>query len=345
MEPALPLDERKRQILKAVVSDYTATGVPVGSHALAAHLAAWSSATIRNELATLVEVGYLLQPHTSAGRVPSELGYRYYVDFLMEEKTFPAAERRQMEPAFRDMPGDMEGILEVGAMVLARATDSLSIVTGPAMVAPRIKHLDLAALTPNSVLVVLVLEGNLIRQEVATTTVAATQDELSKLAQMLNQSCRGLSADEIAAIPALPATPVLAEELGRHLDAMLRRSDAQQGTVIVHDGVRNLLTQPEFEDVTRLQDVLEIIEEERVLGEMLSSLKLDRDINIVIGRESGVDQLSQCSLVLTTYSAGAERVGTLGILGPTRMRYDEVAPRVRFVAMKIGEALQKVLDN
>jgi heat-inducible transcriptional repressor len=341
----MPLDERKRQILKAVVSDYTATGIPVGSHALAAHLAAWSSATIRNELATLVDVGYLLQPHTSAGRVPSELGYRYYVDFLMEEKDFPMAERRQLEPAFRDMPTDMEGILEVGAMILARSTDSLSIVTGPASITARVKHIDLAGLTPRSVLVVLVLEGNLIRQSVMPVSADADQDTLSKLAAKLNQTWKGLSAEEIGLLPAPKTAVALHHEVEAHVSDMLGRADAQQGTVIVHDGVRNLLGQPEFEDVTRLQDVLEIIEEERVLGEMLSSLKLDQEINIVIGRESGVDQLSQCSLVLTTYQAGPDRVGTLGILGPTRMRYDQVAPRVRFVALKIGESLRKVLDN
>src|SRR5438105_14869173 len=128
----LTLDARKQQILKAVVSDYTETGVPVGSVALAVrHLGSWSSATIRNELSTLVEIGYLLQPHASAGRIPSDRGYRYYVDFLMEEKELPVAERRQLEPAFRDLPAELEAVLEVGAMVLAQSTDALSIVTGP----------------------------------------------------------------------------------------------------------------------------------------------------------------------------------------------------------------------
>src|SRR5207302_8082920 len=112
VDGSLPLDARKQQILKAVVSDYTRTGIPVGSQALAGHLAAWSSATIRNELATLVNIGYLLQPHTSAGRVPSDLGYRYYVDFLMEEEGVPVPVRRQMDPFFATAAINLEGVLE-----------------------------------------------------------------------------------------------------------------------------------------------------------------------------------------------------------------------------------------
>src|SRR5579884_1665526 len=131
MEHPVPLDARKQQILKAVVADYTRTGIPVGSQALALHLASWSSATIRNELAMLSEIGYLIQPHTSAGRVPSDLGYRYYVDFLMEEEDVPAAVRRQMEPFFASLPATLEDILEVAATALAVVTDSLSLVTGP----------------------------------------------------------------------------------------------------------------------------------------------------------------------------------------------------------------------
>jgi len=345
LENPLPLDSRKREILKAVVSDYTATGVPVGSHALATHLAAWSSATIRNELSTLVDVGYLLQPHTSAGRVPSDMGYRYYVDFLMEEKELPAAERRQLEPAFRDLPADMEGILEVAAMVLAQATDALSIVTGPRSLTARLKHIDLVALTPQSVLVLAVLEGNLIRQNVVTVTQTAEQEALSKLAQMLNQTWNALTADEISALPAPPSVHALRDEVCARVLDILRGIDASQGTIVVHDGMRNLLRQPEFEDVAQLELVLEIIDEERVLGQMLTSLDVDKGLKVVIGRESGVDQLSLCSLVLTTYAAGGGRIGTLGILGPTRMRYDQVAPRVRFVAGKIGDALKRVLDS
>ena len=201
MESWIPLDARKEQILEAVVADYTATGVPVGSHALALHLASWSAATIRNELATLVEVGYLLQPHTSAGRVPSDRGYRYYVDFLMQEEGLPGGVRRQLEPRLAVMPADIEGILELSAQVLARAVDALSIVTGPQARSVAVKHLDLVSLDPGHALLILVLDGNLIRQHPMALSRTVDQEELSRIAGALNEELVGLDGTPDRAQP------------------------------------------------------------------------------------------------------------------------------------------------
>ena len=271
MESWIPLDSRKEQILKAVVADYTATGVPVGSHALAVHLASWSAATIRNELATLVEVGYLLQPHTSAGRVPSDRGYRYYVDFLMQEEDLPGAVRRQLEPRLAVMPTDVEGVLELAAQVLAVAVDALSIVTGPQARSVAVKHLDLVSLDPGHALLILVLDGNLIRQHPMSLSREADQEELSRLAGTLNEEIVGLDGAQIerseGGDPALP----LRSEVVADIAAFLRSVEFWQDTLIVHDGVRNLLHQPEFGDVQRLAQVLELVEEERVLGELLAA--------------------------------------------------------------------------
>jgi heat-inducible transcriptional repressor len=344
METPIPLDPRKQQILKAVVSDYTTTGVPVGSHALAVHLAHWSAATIRNELATLVEIGYLLQPHTSAGRVPSDLGYRYYVDFLMEDEGLPVGVRRQLEPLLASMPMDLEGVLELAAQVLAVAADALSIVTGPRARSVAVKHLDLVSLDDGHALLILVLEGTVIRQQALALTAPAGQLELSRLAGELNTELAGLDTDGIERVAAGgTAVPLRSEVLG-DIVSFIRSFEARQDTLIVHDGVRNLLHQPEFGDVDRLEQVLEVIEEERLLGELLAAAH-DRapGVSIMIGRESGIAQLSACSLVLTTYRAGEGRGGTIGVLGPTRMAYSQVAPRVRFVAQRVGDAISRVL--
>ncbi len=346
MESSIPLDARKEQILKAVVADYTATGIPVGSQALALHLASWSAATIRNELSTLVEVGYLLQPHTSAGRVPSERGYRYYVDFLMEEEMLPATVRRQLEPQLALMPQDVEGILEGAAQVLAAAVDALSIVTGPGGEWAVVKHLDLVSLDPEHALLVLVLEGNLVRQQPLTLSRTADQEELSRLAQRLNREITGLDGEEVAArVRPDPGAPLHAEVL-RDIVDYLRSVPARQASLIVHDGVRNLLHQPEFGDVHLLAQVLEIVEQERILGEILAAaFDPQRPLTVMIGQESGISQLSACSLVLTTYHAGQRQVGTVGVLGPTRMPYAQVAPRVRFVAERVGGAVRRVLSG
>jgi heat-inducible transcriptional repressor len=345
MESSIPLDSRKEQILKAVVADYTATAVPVGSQALALHLASWSAATIRNELSTLVEVGYLIQPHTSAGRMPSDRGYRYYVDFLMEEETLPAAVRRQLEPRLALMPQDLEGVLEMAAQVLATAVDALSIVTGPLTRAAALKHLDLVSLDPDRALLVLVLEGNLVRQHPLGLSRSTDQAELSRLAGRLNGELVGLDGDAVERRGREgPADPLRTEVLGE-IAAYLHSVDARQDALIVHDGVRNLLRQPEFGDVQQLGQVLEIVEQDRILGALLTAAfdDVERPITVMIGAESGISQLSSCSLVLTTYGVGASRVGTVGVLGPTRMPYAQVAPRVRFVAERVGSAVSRVL--
>lgn len=361
MESWIPLDTRKEQILKAVVADYTATGVPVGSHALALHLASWSAATIRNELATLVEVGYLLQPHTSAGRVPSDRGYRYYVDFLMQEEGLPGGVRRQLEPRLAVMPADIEGILELAAQVLAVAVDALSIVTGPRARSVAVKHLDLVSLDPAHALLILVLDGNVIRQHPMALSREADQEELSRLAGELNVEIVGLDGAQIETSQGSDPVHPLRSEVVADIAAFLHSVESRQDTLIVHDGVRNLLHQPEFGDVQRLAQVLELVEEERVLGELLAAAfeeagsipdagvaggaaTVGRAVTVVIGTESGISQLSGCSLVLTTYRAGEGRGGTVGVLGPTRMPYSQVAPRVRFVADRVGEAVTRVLS-
>ena len=341
----IPLDLRKQQILKAVVSDYTRTGVPVGSHALAVHLAPWSSATIRNELANLVEVGYLLQPHTSAGRVPSDLGYRYYVDFLMEEETVPLTVRRQMDPFFAQLPAGLEETLETAARALAVVTDAVSMVTAPRALGARIKHLDLVSLEPRHALLIVVLEGNLIRQQPLALSRSADQAELSVVASDLNLSICGREAGDIAAAVPVDEAVIdpLWEDVLKAVAVVMESVDAGQDTLVVHDGVRNLLHQPEFGDVGRFREVLDLLEEERVLGEMLAAIESDHGTRIMIGRETGLEQLRQCSLVMTTYRVGAQRWGTLGVLGPTRMQYSQVAPRVRYVATRVGDSLSRTL--
>lgn len=346
MDLPLPLDHRKQQILKAVVVDYTVTAIPVGSHAVAAQLAAWSSATIRNELANLVDVGYLLQPHTSAGRLPSDRGYRYYVDFLMEEEPLPTAVRREMEAYFRERPVALETMLETAALALALATQAVSIVTAPGSLDATVKHLDLVSLDERHALVILVLEGNLIRQQAVELERPADQEELSGLAGTLRAELRGKHTAAVAGLVAETSPGgrrSLRAEVLEHVISSMRAVDSRQDALVVHDGVRNLLRQPEFGDVERLEQVLEVVEQERVLGGVLASLEAGHGIRMMIGTENGLEQLHECSLVVTTYRAGDDRRGTIGVLGPTRMRYSQLAPRVRYISEQLGRALERML--
>ncbi len=233
----------------------------------------------------------------------------------------------------------------MAAQVLSTAVDALSIVTGPQSRSAAIKHLDLVSLDPGHALLVLVLEGNLVRQHALVLSREAGQEELSTLARRLNAELAGLEADQVATrAGAAPADPLDAEVVAE-IAEFLHSFELRQDALIVHDGVRNLLRQPEFGDVQRLGQVLEIIEQDRILGELLlAAFDPRRPVTVMIGTESGIAQLSSCSLVLTTYRAGPSRGGTVGVLGPTRMPYAQVAPRVRYVAERVGAAVSRVLS-
>ncbi len=343
MIPAQPLDARKQQILKAVVADFTRTGLPVGSQTLlASHRLAFSAATIRNELSDLVDHGYLLQPHTSAGRVPTDRGYRYFVDFLMDEIPVDSSLQRLVRRHLdRPVPG-WEAVLETMAMVLALVTENLSVVTAPRLSESRLKHIDLVSLEPKSILLILVLEGNLLTQQVLHLARSTTQDDLSRLAAKLNQEVRGHTADELAT--RRRQVKAVHQEQGTILDHIaetMRRQDRTQGNIILHDGLRNLLKQPEFGDPSRLAAVVEILEEQQQLWAVLEQVDPDRQLQIVIGAENVLSQLQECSVVGTTYHAGERARGTLAIIGSTRMQYGEVVARLRLVAAVGSEALAR----
>jgi heat-inducible transcriptional repressor len=331
------LDDRKEQVLKAVVIDYTTTAVPVGSQALAArHFARWSAATIRNELAYLMESGHLRQPHTSSGRVPSTRGYRYFVDNLMQEEALDPELRSGLDQGFAQLPNDLEAILEGTAMLVARAADNVGVVTAPRTSESRLKHLDLVHLEGRRALAVVVLEGNLVRQHPIDLPEDPDQEALSALAARANHELHGKTAAEIRR--------ELRNEDGWGRVALagvadyMATHDAQSATIVVHDGVRNLIKQPEFVEAERLLPVLELLEESRELARVLESLDPDDEIEVVIGDENPDMHLRECSLVMTTYT-GAGITGTLGTIGPTRMRYPQVVARLRYIADLAGRRI------
>ena len=206
------------------------------------------------------------------------------------------------------------------------------------------KHVDLVSLEPRHALLILVLEGNVIRQQAIELPADADQETLSALAGQINAVLRGLDAAAIGARPpAGAASDPLRQRVLKHMLAFMSAVGQRHDAVVVHDGVRNLLRQPEFGDVERVGQVLEVVEEAQVLGRVLASLELDNGVRMVIGAENDLEQLRACSLVLTTYSAGDTRGGTIGVLGPTRMRYPQVAPRLRYVSARVGQAIDRML--
>ena len=336
------MENRKQAILRAVVHEFTTSAVPVGSQALQSrYFVNLSSATIRNELAELADLGYLTQPHTSAGRVPTDSGYRYFVDFLMNLEPIPERVTAYIQEELRDAPADVQGLVERVAMTVASVTQNASVASAPQGTLARIKHVDLVSLEPNEVLLILLLEGNLLRQQVVNTTTAATQAELTRVAARLNAALGGKASDEARRRYDAAALGLEKELLGRVI-AVLDLYEKGSENLVVHDGVRNLLRQPEFAESSSVHQVLEVLEETRYLTVLLRQLIGDSDLQIVIGSENASSQLQACAVVLTTYGPSDRLKGVLGVVGPTRMAYSQTVARLQAVARAASDRMAEL---
>jgi heat-inducible transcriptional repressor len=336
------MENRKQAILRAVVHEFTTSAVPVGSQALQSrYFVNLSSATIRSELAELADLGYLTQPHTSAGRVPTDSGYRYFVDFLMDLEPIPERVKAYIDDELRSAPADEQGMVERVAMTLAAVTQNASVASAPQGALARVKHVDLVSLEPREVLLILLLEGNLLRQQVVETTQPATQAQLSKMAARLNAALGGRASDEARRRYDLAALGLEKELLGR-IVAVLDLYEKGSDNLVVHDGVRNLLRQPEFAESSRLHQVLEVLEETRYLTILLRQLIGNSDLQIVIGSENTSSQLQGCTVVLTTYGPSERLKGVLGVVGPTRMAYSQTVARLQAVARGASTRMEQL---
>jgi heat-inducible transcriptional repressor len=336
------MEPRKQDILKAVVREFTVTAVPVGSQALVSrHFFNLSSATVRNELSELADLGYLVQPHTSAGRIPTDRGYRYFVDFLMDLQAVPAQLETFIQGELRTAPADPQALLERVATIVAAVTQNAAIATLPHGPQARLKHVDLVSLEPTEVLVILLVEGNLIRQQVITVSRPVDQAELSRLANKLNRELVGKDRDGLE-LRLKRLGRGLEKEIVTRLSQTLELFEQGVETLVLHDGVRNLLRQPEFAEASRLHQVLEVLEETRHLATLLQELVGESEMQIVIGSENQATQLRSCTVVLTTYGPTRRIRGVLGVLGPTRMDYGQVVARLQAVARRASERMSEV---
>ena len=336
------MENRKQAILRAVVHEFTTSAVPVGSQALQSrYFVNLSSATIRSELAELADLGYLTQPHTSAGRVPTDSGYRYFVDFLMELEPISDRVKAFIQEELRKAPTDVEGLVEKVDMTVAAVTQNASVASAPQGALARIKHVDLVSLEPKEVLLILLLEGNLLRQQVVNTTEPATQAQLTKLTARLNHSLSGRASDDARRHYEDAPLGLEKELLGRVI-AVLDQYEKGSESLVVHDGVRNLLRQPEFAESSRLHQVLEVLEETRYLTVLLRQLIGESDLQIVIGSENASSGLQGCAVVLTTYGPTARLKGVLGVIGPTRMAYSQTVARLQAVARGASDRMAEL---
>lgn len=331
--PDLPqLTERQERILALVVRSYTTRPEPVSSKALAESDLNVSSATIRNEMAVLEELGFVTSPHTSAGRVPTEAGYRYFVKRLLNEVELSHAEQRAITERFRASNEDVQSWMRLAVSTLARTSRSAALVTSPrAPNRSQFKHVELIATQGRIVLMVLVLYGGQVRQHMLTLAEPVPQDTLSATAAHVNALCDLLDADQIRAKSRLLDTALEHEMIDLIADTM-HNADISQHTEVYQDGLREVL--PEFAEREATQQALHVLEEQSLLDAIFTeALGAHVDgVQIVIGGEGRWSEVRHLSLVLARYGVNEQAVGLLGVLGPTRMRYGRAIASVRFLA-------------
>jgi heat-inducible transcriptional repressor len=341
------LTERQKFILALVIRDYIETAQAVGSNRLVDHYGLnVSSATVRNELMALTELGYLRQPHTSAGRVPTEEGYRYFVRQLMGHTELPDPTKRTITHQFYQAGADVDRWMRLAASVLAHQSQAAALVTAPHPDRPIFKHLELISTHGRQVLMVVVLSGGEVSQQMLTLAEPVSQEQLSQVAQGFNMDCPGLDFDGISSL-AMPAT-ALAQDIRRLvLDEMRRVSQVATGE-LYRDGLTHVLAEPEFGEVQNARRALRILEERNLLDDLLHRTVLSSEnqgVHVLIGGEGAWEDLRECSVVLARYGTSGLATGTLGVLGPMRMSYGRTISTVRFMADLLSDLVEDMLSE
>ena len=328
------LTERQKKLLLLIIRDYIESAQPVGSKRLAEHYRInLSTATIRNEMAALTEMGYLRQPHTSAGRVPTEEGYRFFVSQMMNQAELPASVQATIAHQFHQSRPDVDQWMTLAASILAHQSQGVSVVTAPHADTAKYKHVELISTQGRQVLMVLVIMGGEVSQQILTLAEPVSQERLSQTAARLNGLLAGLAVDAIAALPA--RSDALDQDILTLIVQDMRRTADRVSGEIYTDGLTNVLSEPEFAESDDARRALKLFGERSTLQDLIARTATNSNVGglqVVIGGEGGWEELRQCSMVIARYGVPGMATGTLGVLGPMRMSYARTIPTVRYVA-------------
>lgn len=333
------LTERQQTILRLIVQEYVNSAGPVGSKTIVENYnLECSPATVRNEMAVLEEQGYLTHPHTSAGRMPTELGYRYFVEKLMTGVALSVEEQRMIHHQFHQARLELDQWLRLSAAVLAQTSHNASLVTAPKSTRSQLKHLELILIQENVILLILVLEGGTVKQQILTLANAITQEELSPLARHLTELWHKADAKKIA-ISLVNLTDEVAVQVGGVIVQTMQRIDARHSSDIYHDGLLNILTQPEFKQQAGIQQVIRALEERRLVDQLVGEALQSGGVQIIIGGEGKWEEFSEVGIVLARYGINDEITGAMGVLGPVRMAYGRVVSVVRYMSHLMSDLM------
>lgn len=339
------LDERKVKILKAIIANYLETGEPVGSRTISKYTDLnLSSATIRNEMSDLEELGYIVQPHTSAGRIPSDKGYRFYVDSLMQEKV---QEIDDMKAQLEEKADKIDLLLQHVAKLLAVNTNYATMVSKPHYKHKKLKFIQLSAVGDDQLLTVVVIEGNIVKNKILTLPTSVEQETILKLNLVLNTFLQGLDLTEMN----MTIIQKMKEQAGQYgelitivLDAVAEAISEEDDTGIYTSGATNILKYPELSDKENASKLLYTFEEKKQLTQLIDQ-SLDDDnnkrIQVYIGEETPVEAMKDCSLVTATYQIEEGVYGKIGIVGPKRMDYEKVVSTLQTLMIELDDIFKK----
>jgi heat-inducible transcriptional repressor len=339
------LTERQKTLLLLIIRDYIESAKPVGSNRLAEHYRMnLSSATIRHEMAALTEMGYLRQPHTSAGRVPTEEGYRYFVSQMVNQAELPESVQATISHQFYQSRPDIEQWMTLAASILAHQSQGVSVVTAPHTDKAKYKHVELISTQGRQVLMVLVFVGGEVSQQVLTLAEPVSQERLSQTASRLNRVLSGLTIQAIVALPG--RSDALDQDILTLILQDMRRVSARASGEIYTDGLSNVLAEPEFAESDEARRALKLFGERSSLQELIVRAMANSNVGglqVLIGGEGGWEELRQCSMVVARYGVPGLATGTLGVLGPMRMSYARTIPTVRYVAGLLSDLVNDTI--
>jgi heat-inducible transcriptional repressor len=340
------ISERQRQILSIIIEEYVTSARPVASeHVVGRYGVNVSSATVRNDMAELERAGLIMQPHTSAGRVPSDRGYRYFVENLMNPTSLPADEQRKISHQFHQVEMEADEWVRLAAAVLARTVHVAALATSPRSSAVRLKHFELLSISDTRIMIVLVGHDGAVSQQLLNTGEAWEQTDLGLLSGELNAHLEGKTPEEIREWAKSDANyeglPSIAHAVVDGVASLLGKLERPEASQVYHDGLAHILDQPEFRDRERMQRIIELFENGAVWSSIIPSVIGQEGVQVIIGDEAWGEGMAQCSVVLARYGLGNRLAGVLGVVGPMRMPYSRSVSTVGYMSRLLSDMVRK----
>ncbi|NNU83036.1 heat-inducible transcriptional repressor HrcA [Geobacillus sp. BMUD] len=338
------LTDRQLLILQVIIDDFIRSGQPVGSRTLSKkHQIAFSSATIRNEMADLEELGYIEKTHVSSGRVPSEKGYRYYVDHLLPPQRLTRADIQKIRSVFAERIYELEKLLQKSAQILSELTNYTSIALGPTFKESKLKRMQIVPLNEQTAVAIVVTDTGHVENRVVTIPSSMNAGDLEKMVNIFNERLNGVPLIDLKEKMETEVADVLRRHIRNYdsvLNTLIETIDAPEEEKVFFAGKANMLNQPEFSDIQKVRPLLNIIEQEKDIYRLLRK-QTQKGVRVSIGHENELRGMENCSLITATYSVGDEPLGSIAILGPTRMEYSRVITVLNRVASDLSAALTK----